>query len=399
MQKVWHILLVDDDEDDYLIIREMLRATHAARSRLTWAKSFGEGKKLLENELYDAVLMDYDLGDGTGIELIRQTVAREYPAPCVLLTGRGTPEVDVEAMEAGAIVYLNKNEINSMLLERTIRYAMERKHIEMQLVATNEQLAKELNERERVERRLRYREEQLSLAYQAADLGIWEHNLVTNRLTLDERAQAHYGFEQDEVDLEQVLEHVHPNDYERMKQEIGGILHPSSNGSYYSICRVIHADGSVHWLSIHVQIYFQAEGAQRRPVRGIGTSQDITHMKLVEEHLEYQSELLHKIPQPVFASDAELRLTYWNEAAATVLGWSEAEALGKRSFELLEAVIPELDIKQAFRILRQQGCFEAEITYRKKDGSWQTFYSRSAALRGQKGEFIGLVAVLFPKLE
>lgn len=131
MHRTWKILLIDDDEDDYYLTRHMLSEAHGAHCDLEWVRSFEDGQKVLQkNGHYDAVLMDYDLGSGSGIELIRQATQGGYPAPFVLLTGRGSHEVDVEAMQAGAIVYLTKSEVNSMLLERSIRYAIERNRIE-----------------------------------------------------------------------------------------------------------------------------------------------------------------------------------------------------------------------------------------------------------------------------
>ncbi|NLG97811.1 MAG: response regulator [Chloroflexi bacterium] len=137
--KTWKLLLIDDDEDDYIITREMLADAKGARSELTWAPNFEEGRqKLLSNNNYDAVLIDYDLGLHTGIEIIREASTSGYSTPLILLTGRGNYEIDVEAMEAGASVYLSKSEVTALLLERTIRYAIERRRTEEALRASEE---------------------------------------------------------------------------------------------------------------------------------------------------------------------------------------------------------------------------------------------------------------------
>src|SRR5689334_14277692 len=100
---IWRILLVDDDEDDYVLIRQMLAEARERKFVLEWASTFKAGKDMLEaDRSFDAVLVDYDLRSDTGIELIRAAVAQQYPAPFILLTGHGTYELDVQAMEAGA---------------------------------------------------------------------------------------------------------------------------------------------------------------------------------------------------------------------------------------------------------------------------------------------------------
>src|SRR5512135_1033195 len=144
---VWKILLVDDDEDDYLLTREMLAMAQGKEVQLQWAASFDAGAEALGVGDYDAVLIDYDLGEHTGLELIRQAVAQDYPAPLVLVTGRGGYEVDLEAMQAGATLYLTKTELNPPLLDRSIRYAIERKQTELALRQARQELENRVLER------------------------------------------------------------------------------------------------------------------------------------------------------------------------------------------------------------------------------------------------------------
>jgi DNA-binding NtrC family response regulator len=122
--------MVDDDEEDYLITRSMLGEAQGRKVKLDWAPTCQACQELLHANHYDAVLIDYDLGLRTGIDLIRVTTAQGYSAPLILYTGRGSYEVDVEAMQAGATLYVTKTEATPLLLERSIRYAIERKRIE-----------------------------------------------------------------------------------------------------------------------------------------------------------------------------------------------------------------------------------------------------------------------------
>jgi PAS domain S-box-containing protein len=134
----WHILLIDDDDDDYLLAQALLRSTQGYRIRLDWAPGYASGLEKLAGGTYDAILVDYDLGARTGIDFIRQA-AQLYPAlPLILYTGRGSQEVDLEAMQSGASLYLTKAEANPMLLTRSIRYAIERKRAEIELRQSRE---------------------------------------------------------------------------------------------------------------------------------------------------------------------------------------------------------------------------------------------------------------------
>ena len=91
--------------------------------------------------------------------------------------------------------------------------------------------------------------------------------------------RAQYGFDADNVPLADVIARVHPDDVDRLGQEIATTTEPASDGRYGTEYRVIHPDGSVHWLAVQAHVYFQGEGNSRRPVTGFGTSQDITERK------------------------------------------------------------------------------------------------------------------------
>ncbi len=140
-EPIWHILLVDDDEDDYLLTRAMLSGAQRGKYEIEWVSTYNDGRKALLECRYDAALVDYDMGAHSGIELIREVVSAGCTTPIILFTGRGTYDVDVEAMQAGAMDYLTKGETNPALLERTIRYAIERRRNETALESANEALS------------------------------------------------------------------------------------------------------------------------------------------------------------------------------------------------------------------------------------------------------------------
>lgn len=127
------ILVVDDDEDDYILIRHMLSKARQGDYIVDWAPNFDKGWKLLQGGDYDVILMDYDLPPNNGLDLTRKAVELGCHSPIILVTGRGSYEVDLEAMNSGATLYLTKSEISPLILERSIRYAIEHKQIEEKL--------------------------------------------------------------------------------------------------------------------------------------------------------------------------------------------------------------------------------------------------------------------------
>jgi signal transduction histidine kinase/HPt (histidine-containing phosphotransfer) domain-containing protein len=119
------VLLIDDDEDDYILTRELLAEVKGGRYALDWAPSYEEGLRVAGRLEHQVCLVDYRLGERSGVELIREARELGLTTPMILLTGQGNHDVDVEAIEAGATDYLVKDETHASRLERTIRYAVE----------------------------------------------------------------------------------------------------------------------------------------------------------------------------------------------------------------------------------------------------------------------------------
>ena len=120
------ILLVDDDDDDHVITRNLLSEIEGWHFDLEWVDTYDAALERIRQQEHDVYLLDYRLGARTGLDLLRESLGLGCEAPMILLTGQGDREVDMEAMKAGAQDYLNKNNMNSTSLERSIRYAIER---------------------------------------------------------------------------------------------------------------------------------------------------------------------------------------------------------------------------------------------------------------------------------
>jgi PAS domain S-box-containing protein len=127
------VLLVDDDEDDYIITRDLISAIGGHRFDLEWINNYREALPAIQRRAHDIYLLDFRLGESTGLELLREAKVAGCIAPMILLTGQGDREVDVEAMKAGAADYLVKGQLNSDGLERAMRYAIEGKRAEENL--------------------------------------------------------------------------------------------------------------------------------------------------------------------------------------------------------------------------------------------------------------------------
>ncbi|MDH3228209.1 MAG: ATP-binding protein [Alphaproteobacteria bacterium] len=123
-KRSFRVLMVDDDEDDYILTRSVLAEVEGSHYDLQWVSDLEAGFANLDSGDYDIILMDYYFGGRTGVEILREAIAEGCTTPIILLTGLGDRDVDFAAMEAGAADYLEKDSLTPQLLERSIRYAV-----------------------------------------------------------------------------------------------------------------------------------------------------------------------------------------------------------------------------------------------------------------------------------
>ena len=112
------ILIVDDDEDDYLITSDLIRNIPSSGFTINWCYSYKDALEQMKNRAADIYFIDYRLGAKTGLDLLKEAIASGCEEPVILLTGKGNHTVDMEAMRVGAMDYLVKGELNEEKLER-----------------------------------------------------------------------------------------------------------------------------------------------------------------------------------------------------------------------------------------------------------------------------------------
>jgi diguanylate cyclase (GGDEF)-like protein/PAS domain S-box-containing protein len=255
------LLLVDDDEDDYLITRRMLETQAGPRFSLDWTQSYGSARALVAEARHDLYLVDYRLGEHTGLDLIREAIG-PLAAPVILLTGQGDHKVDLEATQLGVTDYLVKGTLDATSLERSIRYAL-RHHDAM--------------------RELRSSEERYALAVRATNDGIWDWDLANGRVYFSPRWKALVGYDDEFVaeEPEAWFDLVHPEDLPRLRAEIEAHL-ASASPHFQSEHRIRHADGSWRWVLSRGVATRDPSG---QPTRMAGSMSDVTARRDAEQQL------------------------------------------------------------------------------------------------------------------
>ncbi len=335
----YKVLLIEDDEDDFILVKALLSDVRGSRFELVWTTEYEEGMELICGGQFHICLLDYRLGDHTGLELLHEAEKNGCETPIILLTGQGGYEVDVEAMRAGASDYLVKGQIGSELLDRSIRYAIERKHTDLELrryrnhledlvqdrtaklEATNKDLHTEITERKRVEEALREREEQFRDLVESAQDIIYTILADGTISSLNPVFEAITGWEIDEWVGKSFAALIHPEDFPHLmarfqRRLAGEMLTPTE-------ARVIARSGECRVL----EFKSVAQLKRGRIVGVMGTARDITERKQVEERLREQKEFLNivleSLTHPFYVFDAETYAIKMANSAAAPHGLSQ----------------------------------------------------------------------------
>ncbi len=133
MDKKVKILFIDREQGEYLLIAEVLSHIRHVEYELVWCNQLDSALNKILSQEFDVALLDYYWGNANARDLLNAARVQACQTPIVVMTDEMETEVDREAIRAGAADYLIKGQIDHMLLERAIRYAIERKQTEQHL--------------------------------------------------------------------------------------------------------------------------------------------------------------------------------------------------------------------------------------------------------------------------
>lgn len=124
-------------------------------------------------------------------------------------------------------------------------------------------------------------------------------------------------------------------------------------------------------------------------------SRDITEKKKAQEQLEFLSRQINQSNDAIYTLGTNFKITSWNLGAQKVYGFTEAEALGRDSNELLSTVISKQDINDALKEIHEQNYWTGELKRKRKDGTDIFVRSSSTSVKDQDDNITGYVSVSF----
>jgi diguanylate cyclase (GGDEF)-like protein len=134
------VLVCEDNKGDFVLLRQCFGQIEAPVFDIEWVQTLDESFEALSRHEHDVALVDYRLIGGCGLDLLREAVAIDWRGPVIMLTSLADPSIDIASMKLGAADFLNKEDIRPALLDRSIRYGLEKKRLEIASAETNREL-------------------------------------------------------------------------------------------------------------------------------------------------------------------------------------------------------------------------------------------------------------------
>ncbi|MCC5643218.1 PAS domain S-box protein [Nostoc sp. CHAB 5824] len=243
-------------------------------------------------------------------------------------------------------------------------------------------IAEDITERKLSEGSLQESEARLSLATEAAQMGIWDRNLITNTCIWSANMGPLYGLPSNTLcpTFEDYFNLIHPEDRESVAASVTRMIEEGKGSTEY---RIVWPDGSLHWLNCKGQVYYNEIG---QPIRIIGTNRDVTERKLAEQKISEQAALLDIATDAILVRDFQSQILFWNKGAERMYGWLSPEVMGKHLQEILYPAGTQQQLQVPLKSVIESGSWQGELHKVTKSGKEILVESRWTLMRDPAGE-------------
>ncbi|MGH9763120.1 MAG: PAS domain S-box protein, partial [Blastocatellia bacterium] len=298
---------------------------------------------------HDVCLVDYGLGERNGLELLRMATEQECHAPIILLTGQGDHEIDIMAMKAGAADYLIKGHITPPLLERSLRYAVER----AQTLDT-----------------LKNSESQYRLLFSSNPLPMWLYDVETLKfLSVNDAAVRSYGYRRTEF-LESTVEKLYvpqeggsaADDLTEDVPELGMVTerkHRRKDGTIIDVQATVY---EVNFGGKRARLVIAADITERKRMEDVLRRSEAHFRSLTENALDLIS---------IISRDGAIQ--YLSPSSERVIGYDPGELPGRKLYDFIHLEDVE-ELVAAFEKIGRSPGTPQSIAFRFKHhtGTWRT---------------------------
>lgn len=371
------ILVVDDDQVDRLAIRRFLKAANV-QAELVEADNCAAALASLQDSPFDLVFIDYRLPDGDGLSLVQKIQRQKIQTPLVVLTGQGDEQTAVQLMKAGASDYILKEQMSAETIAQIIRNTM--------------RLYQAEQEAQQATQKLRDSEERYRLVVEGSGDGIWDWDLIRDRLYWNDRLLEIVGLSRDEFGGkgQDFFELLHPADRGRVHQAVEA--HLAQNVPYNQEFRLRHVSGAYRYCVARGKSQRDTQG---HPTRMSGILSDITERKLARQAVAESEErfrtMADSAPVLLWLVDRQGQRSFFNQAWLDFTGRSLPQELENGWLVSLHPEDRQSYLQAYHAAFESHQPFETEYRLRRADGEYRWILATDTPRWMPDSRFVGYI--------
>lgn len=360
------ILIIEDNPGDQLLLQQDLLSTNLLIADVVMVETLAQSVNYIHQQHWSLIFLDLFLPDSTGLDSLSELIKVNPKIPIVVYSGLSDAQVAIKAITFGAQDFLIKGDYTISLLEKTVKYSIERKHNLESLEDSNTKF---------------------NLISKATHDMIWDRDLLTG--VVERNAEGWRKIfktpkgREPEYKSDWLLK-IHPDDRNRVKQTMDDAIDSDTDQLFELECRILRDDNTIGYVEDRGHIVRNDKG---KSVRVIGATQDITQRKNAEAELKKLSMVAEETLSSVFITDANRKIQWVNNAFTKITEFTLEEAAGKSPSELLYGTSPD---EENFIYLRAQTAkglrFESERLNYTKSGKPIWVWLQLQAMYNDAGE-------------
>ena len=367
--KTIQVLLVESDQDDYVLIKNLLAHARGSKFELQWVQDFEDARHAIIEADYDVCLLDDREGSEDALDLVHHTLLNKIDAPLITLTNRDERSLDVSAMRARGWDYLLKSQLTSDLLERSIRYAIGHKSMEVALRHASLENT-----------RLDAAVEHLSTAVLMTDPRQPDNPLIYVNPAFTEIT----GYEAKEVLGRNCRFLQCPESNPKTVQAIREAIQQQREFKGNILNR--RKDGTQFWNKIIISPVFDEAG---QLIHYVGLTADVTEMIQTREKRKHLAAIVEGSNDAIISKNLDGIITTWNQAAERMYGYSAQEMSGQSIACLMPPELPDEWQTILARLCAGEHLRSFETVRRHKNGELLDIALTVSPLRDEDGRVAG----------
>ena len=321
--KLISILIIEDNPGDQLLLRENLLGTNLLIDEIIMAETIAEGIQHLSEQNFAVIFLDLFLPDSSGLDTFLELIKANSRIPVIIYSGLSDTQIALQAIAAGAQDFLIKGDYTCSLLEKTVLYSIERKHISDALEESNKKY---------------------DLISKATHDMVWDWNLVTGEVYRNPEGWKKIFRTAEGKEMgtkEDWASRVHPDDRKKVEFTLHEAINCHEQQLYESEFKIVRSDNTTGYIEDRGYIVRDGKG---KAIRLIGASHDITDRKNKEEELKKLSLVAKETINGVVIRDKDQKITWVNNAFTKIYGYELEEVVGKNPNSFLHGSETDIDI-------------------------------------------------------